>query len=214
MFTGIIESVGVVKKLLKSPKSLIIGIEPANPILNDVKTGDSIAANGVCLTVTSLTDNSFEADVMDETVKVTSLSSLTLGSSVNLERALRLSDRLGGHIVSGHIDGTGTISNITQNDIASIVRISADKDITKYIIKRGSIALDGISLTVTNVADTYFEVGIIPHTGSETTLLSKKIGDIINIETDTIAKYVEKLLIQGGAPSGSITEEFLRENGF
>ncbi len=213
MFTGIIESLGVIKKLRKSQKSMQISIEVQNvDILDDVKIGDSVATNGVCLTVTHLNGNVFEANVMNETVNVTSLHSLKVDGSVNLERALKVSDRLGGHIVSGHVDGIGTVSNIQKNDIAYIFTIKAGDELLRYMIKRGSITIDGISLTIIEVTDRDFSMSIIPHTAQQTTLLNKRVGDIVNLETDILAKYVERLL--GSKKTTNITEEFLKENGF
>ncbi len=212
MFTGIIESIGSIKKLNKSSKSMLVGIEINNDILHDVKIGDSIATNGVCLTVTYLSNDYFEADVMNETVNVTSLYSLKIGDRVNLERALKVSDRFGGHIVSGHIDGVGTVSNIQKNDIAYIFTINTKTELLHHMIKRGSITIDGISLTIIDVSESYFQVSIIPHTAEETTLLGKKVGDVVNLETDIIAKYVERLLLT--KKTTNITEEFLKENGF
>ncbi len=213
MFTGIIESLGVIKKLRKSQKSMQISIEVQNvDILDDVKIGDSVATNGVCLTVTHLNGNVFEANVMNETVNVTSLHSLKVDGSVNLERALKVSDRLGGHIVSGHVDGIGTVSNIQKNDIAYIFTIKAGDELLRYMIKRGSITIDGISLTIIEVTDRDFSVSIIPHTAQQTTFLNKRVGDIVNLETDILAKYVDRLL--GSKKTTNITEEFLKENGF
>ncbi len=213
MFTGIIESLGVIKKLRKSQKSMQLSIEVQNvDILDDVKIGDSIATNGVCLTVTHLNGDTFDADVMNETVNVTSLHSLKVYDSVNLERALKVSDRFGGHIVSGHVDGIGTVSNIQKNDIAYIFTIKAGDELLRYMIKRGSITIDGISLTIIEVTDREFSVSIIPHTAQQTTLLNKRVGDIVNLETDILAKYVERLL--GSKKTTNITEEFLKENGF
>ncbi|MGL5955434.1 MAG: riboflavin synthase, partial [Brevinema sp.] len=168
MFTGIVEGLGVIKKLRKSQQSVEFTIE-CN-LLDDTKCGDSIAVNGVCLTITKKDDFTFNADVMNETIQVTSLSTLLQGDIVNLERALRLSDRLGGHIVSGHIDAVGIIAGIQQNSIASVISVTASEDILRYIIKRGSITIDGISLTVIDIDNTGFKVSIIPHTMQQTNL--------------------------------------------
>lgn len=218
MFTGIIESTGTVLDILKNSSSSALKIKPKyHSLLEDTKIGDSIATNGVCLTVTKLYPEHFTADVMSETMRVTTLSKLSVGEIVNLERALKLNDRLGGHIVSGHVDGLGTVSCITKEDIATYFTITADVSILKYIVKRGSITIDGISLTVVDIKDTFFKVSIIPHTGLETTLLGKKIGDAVNLENDVIAKYVERLLFfekYDTKMSNPITEQFLRENGF
>lgn len=216
MFTGIIESLGTIKKIHSGKKSSILTIQAHKNILEDTKLGDSIATNGVCLTVIHINGSSFDADVMFETMKITTLSKLIVGDIVNLERALKLSDRLGGHIVSGHIDGIGTIIDMTKEDISTVITIQAPQSILKYIILRGSITIDGISLTVIEVSDHHFKVSIIPHTTQETNLSLKKTGDITNLENDILAKYVEKLLNNNpiSYTKTSITEEFLRENGF
>lgn len=218
MFTGIIETIGVVKQLRNGSNSSTITITPQKDILNNTKIGDSIAINGICLTVTNIKQHSFEADIMAETLSVTALSSLSVGESVNLERALKVSDRLGGHIVSGHVDGIGIIKQIQQEDIANIITIETPSTLLRYIITRGSITIDGISLTVIEVTNTYFKVSIIPHTSQETTLLTKSIGTRVNLETDIIAKYVEKLLLGNSSNTTTqktiLTEKFLKENGF
>ena len=199
MFTGIIEEIGTVKKISLSGKSGSLEIG-ANKVLEGTKIGDSIAVNGVCLTVTNLSASSFTADVMAETVRRTSLGSLSAGSGVNLERAMSANGRFGGHIVSGHIDGTGKIVRLQKEENAVWVHISAEKEILSLIVEKGSIAIDGISLTVASVTDSEFAVSIIPHTASETTLLSKKAGDIVNLENNIVGKYVQKLL--GASSSG------------
>ena len=213
MFTGIIEEVGTVKSIGGG----VLAIN-AQKVLEDVQLGDSIAVNGVCLTVTSFTSKGFTADVMPETLRRSSLGELKHGSPVNLERALTLSSRLGGHIVSGHIDGTGTISDMTREDNAVWVTVQTKPDLLKYMIEKGSIAIDGVSLTIVYVDDGCFKVSVIPHTGEETILLKKKPGDTVNLECDLIGKYVEKLLFgkaeETQKSSGGITEAFLAENGF
>ncbi len=211
MFTGIVETLGVVKSVAKGAKSsrLIIGI--TNMQFDDVKIGDSICTNGVCLTVVEFTGSEFAADVMHQTFKHSSLGALKVGEYVNLERAMKASDRFGGHIVSGHIDGVGTVSNIKKEDIAIYYTIKADKSIIRYIVDKGSIAIDGISLTVASVNSNSFVVSIIPHTAECTTLSLKSVGSVVNLENDIIGKYVEKLLSK---PSTAITKEFLLENGF
>ena len=205
MFTGIIEEVGKVNSLSISGKSGSIQVS-AKKVLEGTKNGDSIAVNGVCLTVTSLGRDFFTADVMAETVRRTNLGFLKNGSPVNLERALPSDGRFGGHIVSGHIDGTGKIAKFQREENAVWVHISADKAILNLIVEKGSIAIDGISLTVAKVTDESFAVSVIPHTGEETTLLSKKEGDIVNLENDIIGKYVQKMLFQtqsAGTVSGA-----------
>ena len=217
MFTGIIEELGVIQEIKKGSKSSKLLIK-ANKVLESTKVGDSICTNGVCLTVTDLKINSFEADIMAETLRRSNLGDLKVGSKVNLERALTLQSRLGGHIVSGHIDGTGEIISLIKEDNATWVTIKTTNDILRYIVLKGSITIDGISLTVAYVDDKSFKVSIIPHTAQETTLLNKTNGDTVNLECDVISKYVQKLM--GFAPmdkyneSASITEDFLKINGF
>ncbi len=210
MFTGIIEETGIIDNITAGAKSCRLRIK-GNIIFDDLKLGDSVAVNGVCLTVAKLTPDSFEADVMAETMRRTGMGALKKGSRVNLERAMAMNGRFGGHIVSGHIDGVGTVLNKVTEDNAVLVTITADADIMKYIIFKGSVTLDGISLTVANVLNDRFTVSIIPHTASETTLLDRNIGEKINIECDVIGKYVEKLM---GKPQSGITLDFLKENGF
>ncbi len=217
MFTGIIEEVGEIKNIRHGQKSAQLTI--CGPLVtSDSKVGDSIAVNGVCLTATSISGDTFTADVMAESMRRTALGSLTMGSKVNLERAMLAGGRFGGHIVSGHIDGTGTIKEFKREDNAVWVTISADKKILKYIIEKGSITIDGISLTVAYVDEVCFKVSIIPHTANETTLLSKKPGDVVNLENDIVGKYVEKLL---GFKEDAVVDnksgidaKFLMENGF
>lgn len=193
MFTGIIEEVGHVKSLQRGAKSFVLEVE-ASKVLEGTQIGDSIATNGVCLTVTNLTGTGFTADVMPETVSRTALGDLTAGSPVNLERALSLQTRLGGHIVSGHIDGTGYISDLRQDDTALWLTVTCDSKLLRYIIEKGSVTLQGVSLTVARVDERSFAVSLIPHTQAATTLHQARIGDRVNIENDIIAKYVEKLL--------------------
>lgn len=217
MFTGIVEELGKVKEIIPGSMSIKLTIS-CQKIMDDVKIGDSIAVDGICLTVTDRSTSAFIADVMPETMRKTSLVSLKVGDKVNLERALRLSDRLGGHIVSGHIDGTGVVSGKEEEDNAVWFEISAHSDILRYIVVKGSIALDGTSLTVAYVDDKCFKVSLIPLTAGVTTLGSKKIGDRINIECDMLGKYVEKLIgtdeREKKAIKKDMTLDFLRENGF
>lgn len=212
MFTGIIEETGIIKNIKKGASSAVLTIK-ASKVLEDISLGDSIAVNGVCLTATSFTQGIFTADVMHETLERSSLGKLHTGSPVNLERAMKADGRFGGHIVAGHIDGTGTITDIRRDDNAVWYTIKAPEHIMRYIVEKGSIAIDGISLTVAYEGTDTFKVSIIPHTLSETALYIKKSGDIVNLENDCIGKYVEKLLKPYGK-SGSITREFLLENGF
>ena len=181
------------KSLQRGTKSVRLEVE-AETVMEGTLVGDSIATNGVCLTVTTLTGKGFTADVMPETVSRTSLAQLKAGSEVNLERALTLQSRLGGHIVSGHVDGTGTIINRTQDDNAVWLWISCAKQIMRYVIEKGSITIQGVSLTVAKVTEGSFAVSLIPHTQGATTLHAAKVGDVVNLENDVIAKYVEKLM--------------------
>lgn len=217
MFTGIVEEVGEIRGIKKGEKSSILSIK-ANKVIEDVKLGHSICTNGVCLTVTNIYGNIFDADVMAETLRRSNLGELKVGSKVNLERALSAKGRFGGHIVSGHIDGVGKIVSLEKEDNAIWVTIGAKENILQYIVEKGSIAIDGISLTVAYVDDKVFKVSVIPHTGKETILLSKTIEDTVNLECDVIGKYVEKLLtFQSGKKiekKDSINEDFLKENGF
>ncbi len=214
MFTGIIEETGKIDAILRGTASATIVIN-ANKVLKHTKIGDSIAVNGVCLTVTAMSDTSFRADVMAETLRRSSLASLGRGSEVNLERAMACDGRFGGHIVSGHIDGTGTVTDFKKEDNAVWVTVSAADSLLKYIVEKGSIAIDGISLTVAYVDDACFKVSVIPHTASETTLLKKTVGDIVNLECDIIGKYVEKLMQpQKQQTASNISMEFLAMHGF
>ena len=209
MFTGIIEETGQVDQIIHGSLSCRIRIS-ADRIFSDLKLGDSVAVNGVCLTAAEISASTFTADVMAETMRRTGLGRLVPGSRVNLERAMPANGRFGGHIVSGHIDGTGTILSMRREDNAVWIRIAADAQIMRYVVEKGSVALDGISLTVAEAEKGCFAVSVIPHTAMNTTLLDKKNGDSINIECDIIGKYVERML----KPTGGITEEFLKENGF
>ncbi|HBA97711.1 MAG TPA: riboflavin synthase [Lachnospiraceae bacterium] len=224
MFTGIIEETGTVSSIAEGSMSAVITIQ-ASKVLEQTRIGDSIAVNGVCLTVTSIHGKMFSADIMAETLRRSSLGSLSKGSPVNLERAMLAGGRFGGHIVSGHIDGTGTVVSMRREDNAVWVTISTGQEILKYIVKKGSIAIDGISLTVAELSEDTFAVSVIPHTSSETTLLKKCAGDIVNLENDIIGKYVERLLSfkdnrenqnYGRTDNGSarLTMDFLVKNGF
>lgn len=215
MFTGLVEEIGTVQSVLKGPKSAVITIK-AKKVLENVRLGDSIATNGVCLTVTDFSSDSFQVDVMAETMRKSNLNKLSPGSKVNLERALMLGDRLGGHFVSGHIDGVGIIKDFKREDNAIWASITAPRDILKYVVYKGSIAIDGISLTVAYVDHEIFKVSVIPHTKEVTTLLHKNIGDEVNLEADMIGKYVERFLsFKEESPAGSkIDMEFLSKHGF
>lgn len=211
MFTGIVEEVGTIKQI--SPGRLQI---QAEIVLADTKCGDSIAVNGTCLTVTALGSNWFTADVMPETLRCTSLGQLKSGSPVNLERALTLNSRLGGHIVSGHVDGMGKIISLHDEGNAVLMEVSAAEDVMRYVVKKGSVALDGISLTVADIKTESFVVSLIPHTREVTALREKKAGDTLNIETDIIGRYTEKLLKlnEEKAEPSKLTREFLTKYGF
>ena len=224
MFTGIIEETGRLRSLDISGVTGRIELE-ASKVLEGTNIGDSIAVNGVCLTVVELHADGFTADVMPETISRTGLSQLRVGDEVNLERAMPANGRFGGHIVSGHIDGVGTVESLEHDGIAVWVSIKAPTDILKLIVEKGSIAIDGISLTVAYVDNERFKVSIIPHTGEETTLLKRHAGDKVNLENDIVGKYVEKLLglgeptVYGGTRQkddneSGLTLEFLAENGF
>ena len=203
MFTGIVEEIGKIAGIQKGAKSAVLTIQ-ADKVLEDVHIGDSIAVNGVCLTVTSFEKNTYTADVMNETLQRSSLGSLSVGSSVNLERAMAANGRFGGHIVSGHIDGTGTITQVRRDDNAIWYTIMAEESLMKYIVEKGSIAIDGISLTVAKRSD------------KETVLSQKKAGDVVNLENDIIGKYVEQLLQydKKEEKQSRLTKEFLLQAGF
>lgn len=215
MFTGIVEELGTIRSVRRGAASAVLSIG-ASEVLSDLKIGDSVAVNGVCLTVTSLDDGGFTADVMHETLGRSSLGALAPGSRVNLERAMPANGRFGGHIVSGHIDGTGKVASVRPDDNALWYTISAAPELLRYIVEKGSITIDGISLTVAAVDEKSFSVSLIPHTAAVTTLGKKRAGDTVNLETDIIGKYVEKLLHPAPEPErqGGISLEFLAENGF
>ena len=193
MFTGIIEEIGKVKAIVRHANSikLTIGVRK---ILEDMHIGDSICTNGVCLTVTTFDDSSYTADVMPETMNRTNFKDLRINDLVNCERAMPANGRFGGHIVSGHIDGTGVISKMTKDDKAIRIRIATRPEILRFIVEKGSITIDGISLTVTDVTSFDFGVSIIEHTQDATTLTKKKIGDTVNLENDIVGKYIEKFV--------------------
>ncbi|MCR5736425.1 MAG: riboflavin synthase [Eubacterium sp.] len=215
MFTGIIEELGTIKNLSMQGTSGQIAIE-AEEVLKGTKIGDSIAVNGICLTVTSLQANGFTADVMAETVRRSSLGTAKKGDRVNLERAMAADGRFGGHIVSGHIDGIGKIISYKKEENAIWVEIETTEKILRLVMEKGSICIDGISLTVAAVGTNSFKVSVIPHTGEMTTLLKKKQGDLVNLENDVIGKYVERLLgfqEETEEEGSGITMEFLKEYG-
>ena len=221
MFTGIVEEIGAVRAMVSGGEwgSLSIG---ARRVLEDTRRGDSIAVNGVCLTVTALSRDGFTADVMAETLRRSNLGALKVGEAVNLERALAANGRFGGHIVSGHVDNLGEIVNTKQEGSALWLTLSAPPDVLELVVKKGSVTLDGVSLTVAERTERTFSVSLIPTTQTDTTLLRKRPGDKINLETDIIGKYVRALLhksapaaLPEGQPTESrLTEDFLRRNGF
>ena len=215
MFTGIVEEMGTLRSIRRGAHSAVLSIG-AETVLSDLKIGDSVAVNGVCLTATTVDAGGFTADVMHETLNRSSLGALVPGSPVNLERAMAANGRFGGHMVAGHIDGTGTITARRQDDNAVWYTVSAAPSLLRYIVEKGSIAIDGISLTVASVEADRFSVSVIPHTAAVTVLGRKRPGDTVNLETDIIGKYVEKLLRPAAdtAPKGGISLEFLMENGF
>jgi riboflavin synthase len=218
MFTGIIEEIGLVEGIKKTGEAFVLSIN-AKKVLEGVQLGDSIAVNGVCLTVTSFSNSRFTVDVMPETVKATSLKDVNKGSRVNLERAMAADGRFGGHFVSGHVDGTGIIKNKKPFENAVYYEIEAPEEVLKFIILKGSIAVDGTSLTIFGLSEETFTISLIPHTLSETVLGFKGQGDIVNLECDMIGKYVGHFLtsrsIQDNPPKKSIiTAQFLEENGF
>ena len=217
MFTGLVEGIGEVKEISHVGGDATLAIQPLFEV-SDIRSGDSVAVNGVCLTVTDIRKNIFRVDVSSETLSRSTIGQLSQGDRVNLERALRFSDRLGGHLVSGHVDGMGRILKKEQKQKSWLLRIGMDEGLSKYTIEKGSIALDGISLTINRCQDAFVEVNIIPQTGKATIILTKKVGDLVNIETDLIGKYVERFFIKGKAsgPSGStgIDKEMLTKFGF
>lgn len=215
MFTGIVEEVGRVERVQRGARSAVLSIR-ASRVLEDVHIGDSIAVNGVCLTVTDFDARGFRADVMPETMDRSALSSLSSGLPVNLERAMAANGRFGGHIVAGHVDAVGTIMRLRRDDNAVWFDIAAPESVLRYVVEKGSIAIDGVSLTVARVGEGEFSISAIPHTLANTALNFKRAGDRVNLEADIIGKYVEKLLRP--APeretSGGVTLELLMKNGF
>ena len=215
MFTGIVEEIGIVRAIKNGSNSAVLTIE-GDIIFSDIKLGDSIAVNGVCLTVSGFKDNSFSADVMNESLKKSSLGKLKPASHVNLERAMPANGRFGGHIVSGHIDGIGEIQSVTRDDNAIWYSISTSEEIMHYIVEKGSITIDGISLTVVDVGQKNFNVSIIPHTAASTILAEKKVNDTVNLENDILGKYIEKLINKnhGSKSESKITKDFLNKFGY
>ncbi|MDQ0257707.1 riboflavin synthase [Evansella vedderi] len=217
MFTGIIEEKGTIQQIKQTGDAIVMKIE-ASEILSDVHLGDSIAVNGVCLTVTSFDSLAFTVDLMPETVRNTSLRELSIGSKVNLERAMSANGRFGGHFVSGHVDGIGTIKAKRREHNAVYYEIEVSSNLRKYMILKGSVSVDGTSLTIFGLTEDTFTISIIPHTIEETIIGSKGPGDIVNVECDMLAKYIEELIarrtMSNESKSNHITEDFLKENGF
>ena len=217
MFTGLIEEVGKIKGMRKSGDSMVLSIE-AKEILRDVALGDSIAVNGICLTVISFDQSSFSVDVMPETIYKSNLKDQVTGSLANLERAMSPNKRFGGHFVAGHVDGVATLIDKKALDNAVYFTFKTDRSINNYMVPKGSIAIDGISLTLVEVSEDKFSVSIIPHTLEGTNLPAKRIGDTVNIEVDMIGKFVEKtvknIFNQQNGKGTNVTEAFLKENGF
>lgn len=216
MFTGIVEETGRVVSIERGERSSVLTLR-GKKIFEDMQLGDSIAVNGVCLTVASKTRDTFTADVMAETLRRSNLGTLSSGDTVNLERAMAANGRFGGHIVSGHIDGVGEIAGMEREDNAIWVTVKASAKLLRYIIEKGSIAIDGISLTVAYVDAECFRVSLIPHTAGHTTMSGKRVGDKVNLENDMVGKYVDRLLHfkePETSKEQSISLQFLRENGF
>lgn len=215
MFTGLVEETGQIRSVRQSGRSLHLAVG-AEATMAGMRIGDSIAVNGVCLTVVQLGSDSFTTDVMPETFEKTNLRGLPIGAAVNLERTMAVGDRFGGHIMQGHVDGMGTIRSIQEDEIAWWVTVAAPPEILRYIVPKGSIAIDGISLTVADLTAGGFRVSLIPHTRSVTNMKDRRAGDSVNLEVDILAKYVERMInarLDGGAVS-QITEAFLKEHGF
>jgi riboflavin synthase len=213
MFTGIIEELGSVEKIVKKGATLTLTIH-ADAVLKDVKEGDSIAVSGVCLTVVDFDNDSFTAEVSPETLKKSYLDELRKGDRVNLERSLKIGDRLMGHMVSGHIDGIGRIVKKEQKGDFVDITLQTKKELMKYIVTKGSIAIDGVSLTVVSCKGDTFGISIIPHTAKMTTIGIKDRGDSVNLECDLIGKYVESFVSRENSSSKEISRDFLKEYGF
>jgi len=212
MFTGIIEEKGAIRSLRRLPRGIRLQIS-AGRVLSDLKPDDSVAVNGICLTVEKLSENGFEATAVKETLEKTALPDLKAGSAVNLERALRLGDRLGGHWITGHVDGTGILSRIERHGVSRIFTVRVSPDMTRHIVEKGSVALDGVSLTVFRVEETRFRAALIPHTLETTTLGHAREGCRMNIETDLLGKYVEKFMRPGNRTAHRDAFRLPRQDG-
>ncbi len=214
MFTGIIEELGTVSHIKTNSQSLEMTIL-AKDILKDIKQGDSIAVNGACLTVTSFNDRQFSVDIMPETYQATSLAKAKIGDLINLESSLRFNGKLGGHFVTGHVDDIGTIEEIMPADNAINYKIRINKDLIKYCIYKGSVAIDGASLTIFGVGKNWLKISLIPHTVKNSVIGNKKVGDIVNVECDMLGKYVLNLALANPVlPTSNITQDILAKNGF
>ena len=209
MFTGLIEEIGVVEEAIRSGDSLKLKVR-ADRVLKDLKVGDSISLDGACLTVTDLNTESFRVEIVEETLRRTTLGRLKRGDRVNLERAMRLSDRLGGHLIQGHVDGVGRIIRISPRGESRLIGIKLPSEFSRYVVSKGSIAIDGISMTVAEREGDLITLSVIPHTLNNTTLGLKRVGDLVNVEVDVVAKYVEKLV--GGEQK--LSEEWLKKLGY
>lgn len=212
MFTGIVEDRGLIREIDRAGSGLVLTVSTSIDLSND-KVGDSIAVNGICLTATAINGCDFTADVSSETVSRTNLAELTPGASVNIERALKAGDRFGGHIVTGHIDGVARLSKMEPRGESVYIEVGVKPELIKYIVEKGSVAIDGISLTVNSVGKDYFSLNIIPLTLKKTTLGLKKVGQGLNIETDIIGKYVERLVVKKGDAT-NIDMNLLEKCGF
>ncbi|MDI3546429.1 MAG: riboflavin synthase [Halanaerobiales bacterium] len=214
MFTGIVQETGILKQRKKTDNSFQLVIN-CRDVLKDIKKGDSIAVNGVCLTVVTYTDHSFTADVSPETLQATNLANLQIGSRVNLEQALRVNGFLGGHLVTGHVDGTGRIKKIETNFNARLIEIDIDPEMERFMVDKGSVTVNGISLTIVKVTADTLTLTLIPETWNQTTFKYAKVGDEVNIETDIIGKYLVKMMERDNSKKNSgLDRDFLRENGF
>ena len=213
MFTGIIEEIGVVSEIKRTGQGAVLTVN-ASDVLTDSEVGDSIAIDGVCLTMTRADSTSFTADISAETLRRTTLGDLSRGDAVNLERSLQLNSRLGGHIVLGHVDDVGAISGWEDEGDSSMMRVAASPDVMRYVVFKGSICVDGISLTIANLFETEFEIALIPHTKQVTTIGEKRVGDRVNIEVDLLGRYVERLLAAPANRSSSIDLAFLKSHGY
>jgi riboflavin synthase len=213
MFTGIVEGIGTVTEVQRRGELLRVGITTP-PSLTDIAVSDSICVNGVCLTVTVCSKGSFQAEISPETLQRTNVGFLRPSDEVNLERALKISDRLGGHLVTGHVDATGSVAEFIRSPGSFVMTIKVPRDIVPYLVEKGSVTVEGVSLTVSGVRGDAFSVAIIPYTAENTTLGKKKIGDVINIEVDIIGKYVKRFLEGSSGRANGIDEAFLAEHGF